>query len=172
MLGLAGAIWGFGGLLLIILFAIFRLTPIAIDAFFYKLLWYHWLILIVNTIFMAYTEGYRGFHKGFAPRVVARCNYLKNHPNGIHVLLAPFFVTGYFFSTQKRILYIFGLTFMIIILIQIIHRLAQPWRGLLDVGVVVGLTWGVISLFIFVFQALTSKNFEYSPELPDEINEG
>ncbi|MCH8128239.1 hypothetical protein IIC38_20180 [candidate division KSB1 bacterium] len=166
MLGLVGAIWGFSGLMLIIVYAIIRLTPIAIDTFSYNLLWYHWLVLILNTIFMAHSEGYRGFHKGFAPRVVARCKYLKNHPKFLHVFFAPLFAAGYFFSTRKRVFHIFGLTVMIIVFIQIIHRLDQPWRGLLDVGVVSGLTWGTISLFIFAIRAMTAEKYEYSPELP------
>ena len=55
---------------------------------------------------------------------------------------------------------------MIIVIIQIIHRLDQPWRGLLDVSVVSGLTWGTISLFIFAIRAMTAEKYEYSPELP------
>jgi hypothetical protein len=32
--------------------------------------------------------------------------------------------------------------------------------------VVVGLVWGLVSLFIFGVQALTKERFDYAPEVP------
>ena len=39
--------------------------------------------------------------------------------------------------------------------------------GLLDAGVVIGLTWGMISVFIFCTKALRDDVYEHSPELPE-----
>jgi hypothetical protein len=49
-----------------------------------------------------------------------------------------------------------------------VRLLAQPWRGIIDGGVVVGLAWGLVSLVVFGFQALTADEFPYAPEVPEE----
>jgi hypothetical protein len=46
-----------------------------------------------------------------------------------------------------------------------VRLLPQPWRGIVDAGVVVGLTWGTISLVVFCIQALTAPTFAISPEV-------
>ena len=53
-----------------------------------------------------------------------------------------------------------------LVLILIYQQFSQPWRGILDVGVVVGLSWGLVSLVWFSFQAMAAKSFQYSPEMP------
>ena len=54
---------------------------------------FHWAALIFSVVFMSYTEGYKGFHLGFAPRVVIRANYLKDNPHIIHINII-FFTFG------------------------------------------------------------------------------
>ena len=80
IMGIFGAIWGLTGVLLLLGSAVYRLAPLAIDAYSYDFFWYHWLSLFIVLFFMAYAEGYRGFQKGFSPRVASRALYLKNHP--------------------------------------------------------------------------------------------
>ena len=55
---------------------------------------------------------------------------------------------------------------MIVGFVLVIPYLAQPWRGIVDAGVVVGLLWGLITIVVFAFQAFTSDDFSYSPEVP------
>ena len=86
-----GFIWGVGGVLLLILFAIYRLAPMAWALEDSPMNLFHWAALIFSVVFMSYTEGYKGFHHGFAPRVVIRANYLKDNPHIIHIILAPLF---------------------------------------------------------------------------------
>jgi DMSO/TMAO reductase YedYZ heme-binding membrane subunit len=57
-----------------------------------------------------------------------------------------------------------------VILVLLVRLIQQPWRGIIDLGVVVGLAWGLISLLVFSVLAFTSKVFPYSPEVP-ELNE-
>ena len=116
---------------------------------------------------MAYSEGYRGFQSGFSPRIAARCKYLRHHPNAVHVFLAPLFCIGYFHVLRRRQRYIIALTTAIIILILIVQRIDQPWRGIIDAGVVVGLSWGLITLFAFAIKAALADDFDYSPEVPN-----
>jgi len=164
------------GFLLLLVYTIYKLAPIAVEAFSHNLLWHHWAVLVINTGLLAYYEGYRGFQKGLSPRVVARAKHLKKHPRLLHVLLAPLYCMGYFHSTKKRKIVVYSLTIGIIILVLtgramsrvlLVRLLDQPWRGIVDAGVVVGLSWGLISVLAFSLLASTSDNFDYSPELPE-----
>ncbi len=162
---LFGAIWGLCGVCLLLGYGIYRMFPIAVETFDYSLSWYHWLALHINTIFMAYCKGYRGFQNNFSPRTSARARYLRNHPQKARVIFAPFFCMGYFQANRKRKIITFSATFAIVLLGLLIRYLNQPWRGILDIGVVVGLIWGVVSLIWFGIKALVSRSYEVSPEV-------
>ncbi len=166
LLGVIGVIWGLVGTFGILISAIYRLSFIMVDAFNYDFFWYHWLVLIITIPLMAHSEGYRGFQLNFSPRVAARTKYLFNHPRLLHVITAPIFCIGYYHINPSKQKVIIGLSSGIIVLIILVHYVSQPWRGIIDVGVVVGLTWGVVSLFIFCIMAFTSKRFNHSPEVP------
>lgn len=168
MIGTFGAIWGLVGISLLLGSAVYRLSILAIVGLSYDLRWYHGVSLVIFIIFMAYAEGYRGFQQRFSPRAAARAKYLKDRPNIIHSLLAPFFCMGYFHASRRRKIVSISLTLGIIVLVLLVRLVPQPWRGIIDVGVVIGLAWGIISLFIFSIQAFTSKAFKYSPEVPAE----
>lgn len=166
-MGTVAALWGIVGICLILGSAIFRLADISLEALQYSLSWYHWVIAAGWTAFMAVGEGYRGFQKGFSPRVAARIAYLHRNPTPLRLLLAPLFCMGYFDIQRKRQIITFIITLLIIAVVQIVHQLSQPWRGLIDFGVVVGLLWGLISLLIFTVQAFTKEDFSHSPQMPE-----
>ena len=166
MLGVVGAFWGISGVLALLVYAIVRLSPYAMETLSLPMEWYHWLALVINTLFMAHAEGYRGFQKSFAPRVAARARHLKDNPNLLHVLLSPLFCMGYFHSPLRRRISVYALTLMIVLLIVLVKYLEQPWRGIIDAGVVVGLSWGVISIVLYSVRAFVVDEFQYSPELP------
>lgn len=171
MLGVIGAVWGLLGLSLLLGWAVFRLTPYAMELPSLTLEWYHWLALVVNTLFMAYSEGYKGFQLGASPRVAARVKYLYENPKLLHVIFAPLFCASYFYTTKSRQMARFILTAMIILLIVIVSQFTQPWRGIVDAGVVVGLIWGILSMLVYTAQALFSDRFAYSAELPEGLPE-
>jgi len=170
MMSLIASIWGILGVLMLLTFAVARLTPIALGIFDHELMWHHWVILTATVAFMAYSEGYRGFHLSFSPRVAARTLYLSQNPTLLHTLLSPFFCMGFIHARKSRKIAAFALTFMIIIFVVLAQKLAQPWRGILDAGVVVGLSIGIISLIYWLAVAFTSSEFTISPELPVEEN--
>jgi hypothetical protein len=167
MIGTFGALWGITGFSLFLGSAIYRLTLLSMDAFSYDFLWYHWASLVLIVMIMAYAEGYRGFQQSFSPRFAARAKYLKSHPNTLYAILGPFFCMSYFHASRKRMVTSISLTVGIIMLILSVRLLPQPWRGIMDAGVVIGLLWGLISILIFSFQAFFSNEFLYSPEVPD-----
>lgn len=162
-----GFLWGIGGVIALLLLAVFRLAPMAFALGDVDLNFWHWLALCFSVIYMAYAEGYHGFYKGFAPRVVARANYLRMNPMPWHVALAPLFCMGYFHTTRRRMLTSYGLTIGIIGLVILVRWLPQPWRGIVDAGVVVGLFLGVCSILFFLVQSLTSpERLTLSAEIP------
>lgn len=167
MMGTIGALWGVAGVLLLLGSAVCRLAPLAVEAFSCDFLWYHWGILLLVVLFMAYAEGYVGFQQRFSPRVAARARYLRDHPRAPFVVFAPFFCMGYFHATRRRRITSLSLTAVIIVLIILVRFLPQPWRGIIDAGVVVGLAWGILSLFYFSIQAISGSAFAYSPDVPD-----
>ena len=167
MAGTIGAIWGITGTFLLIGSAIYRLTPLALDAFSVPFRWYHWLAWVASVLIMAHAEGYRGFQRQFSPRVAARARYLRENPRLLHLIFAPFFCMGYFHATRRRRIVSISLTAGIIVLVLAVHHLSQPWRGIIDAGVVTGLAWGLVSLFWYGVRALTAQCFDYSPEVPE-----
>ncbi len=171
MAGTLKVFWGLAGVSLLLGSAIYRLTPLVLDAFTHEFRWYHWFFFVIVLFFMAYAEGYRAFQRGFSPRVAARARYLKTHRNMLHALLAPLFCMGYFHAPKRRRITSISVTVGIIILIILVRLLSQPWRGIVDAGVVVGLAWGLVSLVVFSLQAFTSDQFDYSPEVPEEFGE-
>ncbi len=168
MAGMVRALWGLAGVLLLLGSAVYRLTPLAVQAWSYDLRWYHCMFFALVLLFMAYAEGYRAFQQGFSPRVAARARYLRTHRNALHALLAPLFCMGYFHAPKRRRVTSLSVTAGIIVLIILVRLLPQPWRGMVDAGVVVGLAWGMISLLLFGLQALSGERFDYSPEVPGE----
>ena len=162
-----GPLWGIAGVCLLIGSAIYRLSSHAIEALQRNdLSVLHWVTLIGFTLFMLFTEGYRGFQKKFSPRTAARVRYLRDNPKLLHVLLAPLFCMGYFHATRKTRITVIILTSGIICLILLVRLCPQPWRGIIDVGVIAGLTYGTISFLLFCIKALTQKAFPHSPEVP------
>ena len=95
-----------------------------------------------------------------------RARHIRNHPNLVRIVLAPLFCMGYFETTRRRLVSVYLLTIGIVVLVIMFHQLSQPWRGVLDAGVVFGLAWGVISLLWCSFTALGKADYPYSPELP------
>ncbi len=53
--GWTGALWGVTGVVLVLGFAVYRLAGVTLDAFNYPLQWHHWMLLIANVLFMAYS---------------------------------------------------------------------------------------------------------------------
>jgi hypothetical protein len=170
MLGMIRALWGLAGVVLLLGSAIYRLTPRAVEAWSYEFGRQHWIFFAFVMLFMAYAEGYRAFQLGFSPRVAARARYLRTHRNALHAVLAPLFCMGYFHAPKRRRITSISVTAGIIVLIVLVRLLPQPWRGLVDGGVVVGLAWGLISLVIFSLQALSRERFDYAPEVPEEYS--
>ena len=166
-------IWGIGGVLLFLIFAIYRLAPMALALQYISMGFFHWVLLIFSVIYMAYAEGYRGFHLGFAPRVVKRALYLMRKPKLRLAIFAPVFCMGYIHATKRRQISSLGLTGLIVCFVVLVRLLPQPWRGILDAGVVTGLTIGCLSIIYYIFYARGRPEvISISSDVPGEREEG
>ena len=159
-MGLIGLFWGAGGVVLLLGSALFRLYPHAWELCEMPLERYHWVALLASLLLLGYAKGYKGLHRGFSPRVVARALYLKNNPTVLRVVLAPFFCMGYFHATRRRKGISFAITAMVVGLILLVRTLEQPWRGIIDAGVVLGLGWGLVYICWFMLQELFGKGLD------------
>lgn len=166
LIGRVGALWGLVGVALLLGSALWRLVPYAVELGAFALTPLHWIAVVLWTLFMAWTEGYKGFHLGFSPRVAARARYLREHPRIVHVLLAPLFCFGYFHATRRRQITSIAVSLGIVLIVIGVKQLAQPWRGIVDVGVVVGLSMGIVSLFVHGARALTAQHYPHDPQVP------
>lgn len=152
--GTIAVAWGVGGFVLLMGFALWRLTPLAVESFAYDWRWYHVAVFALNLVFMAWTEGYRGFQQAFSPRLGARCHHLLTHATWPQALLAPLVVMNFTHSTRRRMITAWALTAGIIAVVLLYRQLPQPWRGILDAGVVLGLAWGLVATLSHVLRAL------------------
>jgi len=163
------ALWGVLGFCALLGQAVFRLTPLALAPIRAGgLTAWHWTLYGGSILFNGYFEGYRAFQKLTAPRIVVRALHLGEHPRPLHVLLAPFFCTGLFHATRRRVIAMWILYGGLVALIVSVRQLSQPWRGMIDAGVVVGLTWGVIAILVTYLRAMAGHVPAASPELPGE----
>jgi hypothetical protein len=147
-----GFFWGVGGIVLLLSFAIVRLGGVVLELGDYSLAAWQWGLALAWLLYMVWAEGYKGFHLAFAPRVVVRAEYLARHPQPLHVVLAPLFCMGYIHATPKRRLLSMALTSMIIFFVLLVRMLPQPWRGMVDAGVVAGLMVGVASILYYLLR--------------------
>jgi hypothetical protein len=165
-MGAIGAIWGFSGVVALLGYAVYRLAPRAAEALNAPLTSAQWVFLVGFAVFMLVAEGYRGFQKKFSPRTAARVKYLSDHPSSLHVLFAPFFCMGYFFAKRKTQITAISLTIGIVLLVVLVRYLPAPWRGLVDFGVVLGLSYGILTFAYFTVQAFRDERYPHSPEVP------
>ena len=153
-----GVTWGIIGISALLLNAIYRLSRRTCEALEMDLGIIHWVVLVLFALFMMHSEGYKGFQKKFSPRTAERIAYLRDHPTWLRVLLAPVFCMGFFHANRKTRLTVTIITTLIILIVVIVSYCPQPWRGIIDLGVVLGLSWGLISFWIFTARKLAKKD--------------
>jgi hypothetical protein len=160
-----GVVWGIGGIAAVLVYAAFKLGRYAVEAVASGLDPGEWLGLLASATFMAWAEGYRGFQQRFSPRVAARALDLYLRPTARRLWLAPLFCTGYFGATSRLRWTVWIGTGLIVLAVLLFSRFSQPWRGILDAGVMVGLIWGTVSLLV----AAVSTFRQHRPLVPSEV---
>ena len=164
--------WAIGGVLAVLVNAVIRLSPRAAGVFDGSLSSGQIFLTIVWTGFMLYSEAWRGFHLAFSPRVVARAGRLIEAPSLWQVVLAPVIAMGLIHATPRRLLVSRLLLFGIVALVLLVRLLPEPWRAIVDFGVVVGLAGGAASLLWHAVQDIIGSGSMVDPEFPDSAVAG
>jgi hypothetical protein len=166
MIGTIGFVWGVLGVVAFLGYAVVRLIPVAIEALTIDLSPLEWGGLAGSVASLGYYEGYRAFQKAFSPRTVARALAIRSDPKLHHVVLAPLHTMGLFHATTKRLVVSWSVLAGVTGLVVLVRELSQPWRGIVDAGVVVGLSWGVVSLLVYFALALAGRPMPVPPDTP------
>ncbi len=162
------AIWGVAGFLALLGKALYQLTPLALAPIREGMLSGVQIALYGGwVLFMGYSEGYKAFHLQVAPRVAVRGMWLARNPRPHLAILAPLFVMGLIHATRRRLITSWTILVGVVLLVIGVRFLDQPWRGIVDGGVVVGLGWGFLAQLWFFIAALAGKPPDVSAELPD-----
>ena len=164
-IGTVAALWGVSGSVALLGYAVVRMSRHAIDSISYPWEIEHYIVLILWAVFMAYSEGYRGFQRGYSPRVAARSVYLRDHTTPLRFLLAPLFSMAFFHAPRRRRITIVVLIIMITSIVVLFQFIPQPWRGVLDFGVILGLSWGISATLIFLAKFWTCPEVPYDAEV-------
>ena len=151
--------WAVFGVVALLLQAVIRLVPPAIEPWqsngmSIELQCVYLIVVIVH----AYAEGYRAFQKKFSPRVIRRAYELSQYPKPLHVILAIPYCLNLFHAENQWVRWLFFL--LLCILIAVVKMMPQPWRGMIDAGVVTGLGWGILSLLFLYVKSLLSFDFK------------
>ena len=167
--GLAAAVWGAAGLAGLLAFAVARLLGVVAEGWAVPWDWAHWTVAGGNAVFMAWSEGYRGFQLRFSPRCAARVKWLAHNPTVVRGLLAPLFVMAFFAAPRGRVIGTWVLTIAIVVAIVVVHALPHPWRAALDIGVVIGLCWGLATFAWWLPRVFLARGYPVSPEVPATV---
>jgi len=165
-------VWGVAGVIAYLSFGVFKVVPIVLDGLGAIQEMWQWGLLAVCLLFFAYVEGYKGFQLGFSPRVVSRAWVVSEENEELpswHKILAPAFCIGYFHGTQKRVISSWAVTTVIFAVVIGVKQLENPYRAIIDAGVIVGLVWGILSMVVIFLTALKDeKPPEFDPALPED----
>jgi len=170
---LTASLWAAGGFVAILGKSIKRILPIALEPFgadatalsIFQLGSY-----IAMCLGFAYAEGYKGFQLKFSPLVVARAQTLKPFQGTPihHVLFGPFYAMGLFHATKKRQIVSWSISTGVAFIVAMVKRFPYPWRNIVDAGVIVGLTWGSVSILaIWIRTVIMGRNLGADPALPE-----
>jgi hypothetical protein len=162
----AAGVWGIAGVLLLLGDAVYRLLPVALEIRRHPLTIVEVAALVAWLAMIAYAEGYRGFQKRFSPRVVARALHLGAHPRLVYTVFAPLYCMGLVHATRRRLVASWTLVLAIVGLVLLVRKLPQPWRGIIDAGVIVGLTWGAVAIVYFTVRAVRGASMPVPPDVP------
>ena len=161
--------WGVGGVVLLLVEAIWRLADTATTILADEQLTSGQMAMFVAWLaFIVYVEGYRAFQKRFSPRVVVRAFHLADDPRPLHVLLAPLYCMTLLHATRRRLVASWILVAGIVGIILLVRAMPPIYRAIIDAGVVVALTWGTAATLVLYVRALLGTAPAIPLDLPEE----
>ncbi len=155
--GSAAFLWGVGGIAALLIGALSRLLPHALESLHYSWTWWQGILVVVWIVFMVVSEGYDGFQKRLLPRVYARATALYyGTGHRLDRVLAPLYCLNYFHAELRRMIIAYTALILIVAAVIVVHALDQPLRGMIDWGVVAGLGYGLAVLVLRLPGAIKS----------------
>lgn len=159
--------WGLAGVIALFARAIVRLTPYAWEPIADGSLAPAHVAAYLGWVgFNAYSEGYRAFQKSFCPRVVGRAYHLAANPRPLFAALAPLYCLSLFHANRRGLTVAWVMVAVIALLVWLLRITPQPWRGIIDGGVVVALVWGLLAMVVMGFKALSGAPPQAKLNLP------
>jgi hypothetical protein len=159
-------LWGAGGVVVFLSYAIKGLVPFFLASLESVEGPMHHAGYAASVTLIGYAEGYKAFQRAFSPRVVARALWISSSKRPLLVALAPIVCMGLLHATKRRLISSWCVLFGVTLLVVLVRFLEQPWRGIVDAGVIVGLTWGTIAIVIFMGSALRGAPLSVPPDVP------
>ncbi len=153
-----GAVWGVSGIVCLLGWAMYRLYPHVEMAVVGGLTPAQWALLLLWIVFMVISEGRDGFQRRLAPRIATRSAHIYQRGDWLEVILAPLYCFGYFRAPKKQLIVSYGAVVVIICVVVIVHQFSQPWRGIVDSGVIVGLLYGIGAIMLHVYGKIITHN--------------
>jgi hypothetical protein len=162
------SVWGIGGTAALLVEAIVRLLPLGLEPLRSgQLSASQGALYFVVVLFFGFAEGYRGFQRAFSPRAAARAVWLDHHGTVLQRALAPLFCMALISATRRRLIVNWALVFGIVALIVLVRQLPPPYRGMIDGGVVVGLSWGTLATLLLFARAARGDGDAFGLELDE-----
>lgn len=159
-------LWGAGGVVLSLLDAIARLSRVAYEGVAHGMFSGPQLLFTALwTVVIVYGEGYRAFGQLLAPRMAARLLHLAREGTGVARALAPFHALSLFDTPKRRLLSAWTMLLGIVLVVLLVRKLPQPWRGSVDFGVVIALSWGAIAIVRECVRAWRAGEGRVDPEI-------
>ena len=156
-LGIAG-IWGIVGISLLLTSSVWRVAQVVVDGLAYPITLVHLPAAVLWMGFMGYTEGYRGFQLGYSRRVVLRALSLQAETRLLPRVLAPLTCMGLIFAPWSRLRVSWFVVLAIVGVVSVVRAIPQPWRAIVDAGVVLGLGWGLVAVWVYTARALAGHS--------------
>jgi len=106
------------------------------------------LILLTITVLLFLRIG---IHKmtAWSCVLVLRAEVVTKEKDSIHLWFSPLYIGGFYAATRSRLIKAYGLVVFIAIIGFAVAHLPDPWREIVDVGVVINLFIGTVSLIVF-----------------------
>ena len=139
--------WSVLSVLAILGNAIRRVLPIALQPLEENdLTSIQWGAYAIWAVYMAYAEGYKAFQLKLSPLIIRRAVELNQRLSFFRVLFAGPYCMGLFGATKKRMIIGWSISAGVTALVVLVKKLPYPWRSIVDGGVVIGLTYGALSI--------------------------
>jgi cytochrome bd-type quinol oxidase subunit 1 len=100
--------------------------------------------------------------------VVARALVLAREGTPLQLVLAPAYCMSLLHASRRGRIVAWTVVAGIATLVAIVSRMPQPWRGIVDAGVVAGLAIGLASLLWHAVRAMAGQPPTIAPDLPTE----